>query len=56
VLVAVPGERPADVDPDWLRGRDPAGGLATAWICRGVSCSLPIVDEAALASPSFALR
>jgi len=42
VLVAAPGERPADVDTDWLRGRDPAGGVATAWICRGVTCSLPI--------------
>jgi uncharacterized protein YyaL (SSP411 family) len=42
VLVAAPGERPADVDSDWLRGRDPAGGRATAWVCRGVTCSLPI--------------
>jgi uncharacterized protein len=41
VVVAAPGERVPDVDPDWLRGRDPAGGRATAWVCRGVTCSLP---------------
>jgi uncharacterized protein len=42
VLVAAPGDAPADVDPDWLRGREPAGGRATAWLCRGVTCSLPV--------------
>jgi uncharacterized protein YyaL (SSP411 family) len=42
VVVAAPGERVPDVDPDWLRGREPAGGVATAWVCRGVTCSLPV--------------
>jgi uncharacterized protein YyaL (SSP411 family) len=58
VLVTAPGERPSDVDADWMRGRDPAGGRATAWICRGVTCSLPIVEPDAIdsASPPSALR
>jgi len=42
VLVAAPGETLFDVDPDWLRGREAAGGRATAWVCRGVTCSLPL--------------
>jgi uncharacterized protein YyaL (SSP411 family) len=49
VLVASPGETPADVDPDWLRGREPAGGRATAWVCRGVTCSLPVLHPDELA-------
>ncbi|HVN39886.1 MAG TPA: thioredoxin domain-containing protein [Myxococcota bacterium] len=42
VLVGVPGAALVDVDPDWLRGREPADGRATAWVCRGVTCSLPV--------------
>jgi uncharacterized protein YyaL (SSP411 family) len=49
VVVAAPGERPAALDPAWLAGRDPAGGEPTAWVCRGVVCSLPVTDPAELA-------
>ena len=42
VVAAAPGESVPDVDSDWLRGREPAGGVATAWVCRGVTCSLPV--------------
>ncbi len=45
VLVVSPGAAPPDgVDPDWLRGRDAVDGRATAWVCRGVACSLPVVE------------
>jgi len=57
VVVAAPGAAPpAGLAPSWLAGRDPQGGRPTAWICRGVTCSLPIVDEGALASAPSALR
>jgi uncharacterized protein YyaL (SSP411 family) len=51
VLVAAPGERPTGVDADWLRGREPADGRATAWICHGTTCSLPVNDPEHLARP-----
>ena len=45
VLVVAPGAAPPDgVDPDWLRGRDAVDGRATAWVCRGVACSLPVFE------------
>jgi uncharacterized protein YyaL (SSP411 family) len=49
VLIAAPGETPALVDPTWLAGRDARGGLATAYVCRGTTCSLPITDASQLA-------
>ena len=40
-----PGVAPPDgVDPDWLRGRDAVDDRATAWVCRGVACSLPVFE------------
>jgi hypothetical protein len=59
VVVAAPGSAPPPgLAPSWLAGRDPQGGRPTAWICRGVSCSLPIVEPDALVSapPASALR
>jgi hypothetical protein len=57
VVVAAPGAAPPDgLAPSWLAGREPQDGRPTAWICHGVSCSLPILDAGALASPSPALR
>jgi uncharacterized protein YyaL (SSP411 family) len=45
VLVVPPGAAPPDgVDPDWLRSRDAIDGRATAWVCRGTECSLPVVE------------
>jgi uncharacterized protein YyaL (SSP411 family) len=57
VVVAVPGSAPpAGLAPSWLAGREPQGGRPTAWICRGVTCSLPILDPDAIASEPAALR
>jgi len=57
VVVAAPGSPPpAGLAASWLAGRDPQAGRPTAWICRGVTCSLPIVDPDAIASPPPALR
>ena len=49
---------PPGLAPSWLAGREPQDGRPTAWICRGVSCSLPIVEPDAIdsASPPAALR
>jgi hypothetical protein len=49
VLVAAPGEAPDLVDPSWLAGREARGGVATAYVCRGTTCSLPITDASQLA-------
>jgi uncharacterized protein YyaL (SSP411 family) len=43
VIVAPPGAPPAGVDPSWLAGRGPVGGRPAAYLCRGTTCSLPIV-------------
>ena len=49
VIVAAPGApSPEGIDPSWLQGREPADGRATAWVCRGVTCSLPVHDPASL--------
>jgi uncharacterized protein YyaL (SSP411 family) len=48
VVVAKPGAAPTDVDPSWLVGREPIDGRATAYVCRGTVCSLPITDPGAL--------
>jgi uncharacterized protein YyaL (SSP411 family) len=50
VVVAAPGETPEALDPTWLQGRVPQGGAATAWLCRGVTCSLPVQHPDELAS------
>ncbi|RIK91864.1 MAG: hypothetical protein DCC71_24785 [Proteobacteria bacterium] len=49
VVVAAPGAQPAALDPAWLAGRDAIGGRATAYVCRGTTCSLPVHDPDALA-------
>ncbi|MEE2679269.1 MAG: thioredoxin domain-containing protein [Myxococcota bacterium] len=41
VVVTAPGEIPAAIDPHWLTGRDAPDGRATAYVCRGTTCSLP---------------
>jgi len=44
VVVVAPGANPpAGVAASWLAGRDPEEGRATAYVCRGQTCSLPIV-------------
>jgi uncharacterized protein YyaL (SSP411 family) len=49
VLVCPPDAGPPlGLDPSWLAGREPAAGRATAWMCRGTSCSLPVTDPEAL--------
>ena len=43
VLVVAPGaEPPAGVDSSWLAGRGSVEARATAYVCRGVTCSLPV--------------
>jgi hypothetical protein len=50
VVVVAPGAAPPPgVEPSWLAGRQPPGGRATAWVCRGLRCSLPIHEAGALA-------
>ncbi len=49
VVVSAPGAPcPAGLADSWLAGREPEDGRATAYICRGVTCSLPITDPDAL--------
>jgi hypothetical protein len=50
VVVVRPGApAPPGLDPTWLAGREPAPGRPTAWVCRGVACSLPVTEPEALA-------
>lgn len=43
VLVAEPGQTSATgIAADWFTGRDAVDGLATAYICHGTTCSLPV--------------
>jgi len=57
VVVAAPGAPTAvGLAASWLAGREPQGGRPTAWLCRGVTCSLPVVEPDALAPPPAALR
>ena len=51
VVVPPDGPHPKGIDPDWLRGREARDGRATAYLCRGTTCSLPIHDASALADP-----
>jgi hypothetical protein len=47
--VVAPGDpAPRSLDPSWLAGREPLGGRATAFVCRGTSCSLAVTDVDAL--------
>ncbi|HPG28056.1 MAG TPA: hypothetical protein PLW10_20650, partial [Myxococcota bacterium] len=49
IVVARPGEGAIPgVASDWLAGREAIGGRATAYVCRGRVCSLPVQDPAAL--------
>jgi uncharacterized protein YyaL (SSP411 family) len=50
VVVTAPGGAPEGIDPSWLRGRDPIDGSATAWVCHGVHCSLPVTRPDQLAT------
>jgi uncharacterized protein YyaL (SSP411 family) len=51
VVVLAPGAAPPPgLDPLWTKGRTPAGGRATVWLCRGTTCSLPVTDPAELAA------
>jgi uncharacterized protein YyaL (SSP411 family) len=51
VAIARPcGPPPAGVDPDWFLGRLEASDRPTAYVCRGVACSLPVVDPGAMES------
>ncbi len=50
VIVVAPGAAPpASLDPAWLIGREATGGRATAYVCHGTTCSLPIHDPSAMA-------
>jgi uncharacterized protein YyaL (SSP411 family) len=45
VVPIAPGQPPpAAVAQSWLDGREVVDGRATAYVCRGTSCSLPIQD------------
>ncbi len=56
VLVVQPGRTgepdsaPTGVDPSWIRGRKPVDGRPTAYVCRGVECSLPALSPDDLAT------
>ena len=50
VLVAAPAEASALLDPSWLLGKALALGAPAAYLCRGVECSLPVSEPAALAA------
>jgi uncharacterized protein YyaL (SSP411 family) len=43
VVVVSPGaDAPAGLDPRWLEGREAVESAATAYVCRGTQCSLPV--------------
>jgi uncharacterized protein YyaL (SSP411 family) len=43
VVVVAPGQAaPEGVDPLWLEGRDARESRPTVYVCRGVTCSLPV--------------
>jgi len=45
VVAVVPGaDAPPGIDPRWLEGRQALDGKATAYVCRGAECSLPVTD------------
>jgi uncharacterized protein YyaL (SSP411 family) len=50
VVVAPDAAPPAALDPSWTAGRTAVGGRATAYLCRGTTCSLPVHEPEALAA------
>jgi uncharacterized protein YyaL (SSP411 family) len=44
VVIAASGAAPAHVDASWVTGRGSLGGRPAAYVCRGTTCSLPIVN------------
>jgi hypothetical protein len=51
VVVVAPGAAPpASLDPAWLMRREAVGGRATAYVCRGTTCALPVHEPDALAA------
>ena len=48
VLVAAPGTASALLDPTWLAAKTLVGGAPAAYVCRGVTCSLPVTEPSAL--------
>ncbi|MBM4385076.1 MAG: thioredoxin domain-containing protein [Deltaproteobacteria bacterium] len=50
VLVAAPSEASARLDPTWLAGKSLLNGAPAAYVCRGVECSLPVTEPAAVAA------
>jgi uncharacterized protein YyaL (SSP411 family) len=49
VVVYRPGEkRPDAIAATWLEGREAIGGRATAYVCHGTICSLPLHEPAQL--------
>ena len=49
VLVVAPGRVPPGVDPELVLGRAPRAGQPAAYLCRGRSCSEPVVEPGELA-------
>jgi len=55
-VVVIPANRadataaspPLGIAPEWIAGRSALAGRATAYVCRGTSCSLPVHDPAEL--------
>jgi uncharacterized protein len=47
-LVIAGGDPAAAAQPALMRGRSPADGQATAYVCRGFTCDLPTTDPATL--------
>jgi hypothetical protein len=49
VIVARPSHpAPAGISAKWLTGREAIDGRATAYVCRGTLCSLPVREPAEL--------
>jgi uncharacterized protein YyaL (SSP411 family) len=44
VCVADGDAPPPALDAGWVQGRRASGGRATAYLCRGTTCSLPVTD------------
>jgi len=44
VCVSDGAARPPGLDAGWIEGRETSGGRATAYLCRGTTCSLPVTD------------
>ena len=50
VVVAPDSAVPAALDSSWIAGRSAVGGRATAYLCHGTTCSLPVHEPDALAA------